>query len=69
MTLLVALAVLLAIVAGYAVIVAFPVMLVLGALHSSDGLSAVPALGFFQTLGVTFVAHALFGASATSKSS
>jgi hypothetical protein len=27
-------------------------MLVLGALHSSDGLAAIPALGFWQTWGV-----------------
>jgi len=34
---------------------AFPVMLVLGALHSSEGLGFVPALGFWQTLGSLFI--------------
>lgn len=28
---------------------------VLGALHSSNGLSAVPALGYLQTLGVLYL--------------
>lgn len=39
----------------YALLSAGPTMLVLGALHSSNGLSAVPALGFWQTLGALFV--------------
>lgn len=40
---------------GAAILYAGPTMLVLGALHSSDGLSFVPALGFWQTLGSLFV--------------
>ena len=42
-------------VAVFSAIAAFPTMLVLGALHGSNGLNAVPALGFFQTLGSLFV--------------
>jgi hypothetical protein len=34
---------------------AFPTMLVLGALHSTEALRAVPALGFWETLGSLFV--------------
>lgn len=48
--------------AGVAVIAAGPLMLVLGALHGSDGLAAVPALGFFQTLGGLFVVSTVGGA-------
>lgn len=43
------------VVAAFALVSAGPTMLVLGALHSSDGLSFVPALGFWQTLGSLFV--------------
>lgn len=41
-------------IAFVAVITAAPLMLVLGALHASEGLSFVPALSFFQTLGSLF---------------
>jgi hypothetical protein len=37
----------------------WPVMLVLGALHSSEGLGFVPALGFWQTLGSLFIIAAV----------
>jgi cell division protein FtsX len=42
-------------VAALNVAIAYPLMLVLGALHSSTGLAVVPALGFWQTLGSLFV--------------
>jgi uncharacterized RDD family membrane protein YckC len=44
-----------ALIAALLFIAAFPLMLVLGALHGSDGMSWVPALGFWQTLGSLFV--------------
>jgi hypothetical protein len=37
----------------------WPVMLVLGALHGSEGLGFVPALGFWQTLGSLFIIAAV----------
>jgi hypothetical protein len=37
----------------------WPVMLVLGALHGSEGLGFVPALGFWQTLGSLFIIAAI----------
>lgn len=59
-------------VAVFALLAAGPTMLVLGALHSSDGLSWVPALGFWQTLGSLFVIGSVgraFNASTTVKES
>lgn len=48
-------AALVGILAVFAVVAAYPTMLVLGALHRSNGMSAVPALGFWQTLGSLFI--------------
>jgi hypothetical protein len=36
-------------------LLSYPAMLVLGALHSSHGLSAIPALGLWQTVGVGYI--------------
>jgi len=44
-----------AVIAVGAIVAAFPTMLILGALSSSNGLEFVPALGFWQTLGSLFV--------------
>ena len=54
-------------------IAAWPTMYVLGLLHNSNGMSWVPALGFWQTLGSLFVVGsfgtAFNGASHTTSTS
>lgn len=41
--------------AASTLLASYPTMLVIGALHSSEGLSAIPALGYLQTLGVLYL--------------
>lgn len=50
----------------FAALTVWPTMLVLGAMHHSDGLSGIPALGFWQTFGALFlisVVGSAFGGS------
>jgi hypothetical protein len=64
MIVLVALGLVLFISLAYGIIVAYPAMLLFGAVHSF--LPVVPAFGFWQTLAVVLLARLLFGSSGSS---